>query len=95
MAKEKSEETKKAAVDMLRKGETIARIAKTYGVSRGTIKNWTLKYGGKTAAVSVAGQTTVTLPEETKSAEIHIKMPHDLNRVYDALTTLKQAGLLH
>jgi transposase-like protein len=77
----KSEQTKRAAVEMVRTGTPVSQVAKTYGVSAAGVRIWVKK-----AAATTVGRT-IAKPEA-------IATKPTLARVRDAIATLTEAGLI-
>lgn len=45
MSRNRTEETKQAAVDLVRSGNPVKQVAKTYGVSASCIRIWAKRLG--------------------------------------------------
>ena len=85
MAKRRNEKTKNAAVDLYRSGMPVSAVAKTYRVSTKTILTWSKKYAKPKLEKPIELVASPT-------GKCHI--PKDLARIYDAIFTLKHAGLM-
>lgn len=76
----KTEATKKAAVAIVQSGARKTDVARKYGVSRSCIDIWIKKYG-KT-------------PVRTAKPAVLVTTRPQLAQVYDAISTLREAGLI-